>query len=229
MHEILQRQYINYIIFVLESFGNGTFNKGKLFNAGFVEAMKLYKFDCVILHDVDLIPENDKNIYECSKQPRHMALYINIYNYTFGEPLHLGGATAITVEQFKKINGFNNNFWGHGYEDNDLYSRVYLNNLNVVRYPFEISRYYSFEHERDKLNPINKCNLYLTAYYHYKSKHDGINNLKYKFITLEYHKLFTKIVIDLLENFSRRKLNETIKRYNICDGGGKKELLLLSP
>ena len=34
-----------------------------LFNIGFIEAMKEYNWTCLIFHDVDLIPEDDRNIY----------------------------------------------------------------------------------------------------------------------------------------------------------------------
>ena len=39
------------------------FNKAMLFNIGFIEAMKEYNWTCIIFHDVDLIPEDDRNIY----------------------------------------------------------------------------------------------------------------------------------------------------------------------
>ena len=45
------------------------------------QAMKLDDFDCFIFHDVDLIPENDKNIYECYKQPRHLSPAVDELRY----------------------------------------------------------------------------------------------------------------------------------------------------
>jgi beta-1,4-galactosyltransferase 1 len=29
-------------------------------NIGFVEALKMYDFDCFVFHDVDLVPEDDR-------------------------------------------------------------------------------------------------------------------------------------------------------------------------
>ena len=37
-----------------------------------------------------------------------------------------GGVSGLTVEQFRKINGFPNAFWGWGGEDDDLWNR-YVN------------------------------------------------------------------------------------------------------
>ena len=41
------------------------FNRGQLLNIGFVEAMKDFHWDCIILHDVDLLPMNKVNFYTC--------------------------------------------------------------------------------------------------------------------------------------------------------------------
>ena len=45
-----------------------------LFNIGFHEAMKVDNWTCFVFHDVDLLPENDKNIYNCPNMPRHMSV-----------------------------------------------------------------------------------------------------------------------------------------------------------
>lgn len=50
-------------------------------NIGFLEATKMFNFDCVIFHDVDLLPENDRNIYECTDQPRHLSVAVDTHNY----------------------------------------------------------------------------------------------------------------------------------------------------
>ena len=62
-------------------FGNTTFNQGLLENAGFLEAYKLKQFDCVIFHDVDMIPENDHNLYTCQDMPIHMCPALDKYGY----------------------------------------------------------------------------------------------------------------------------------------------------
>jgi hypothetical protein len=46
------------------------FNKGSAMNAGFLEAMQDFNWTCIVLHDVDLLPDDDTIMYNCPKQPR---------------------------------------------------------------------------------------------------------------------------------------------------------------
>lgn len=52
-------------------------------NVGYVEALKEKNFDCFIFHDVDLLPEDDRNLYTCPEQPRHMSVAVDKFNYRF--------------------------------------------------------------------------------------------------------------------------------------------------
>jgi len=73
LHPLLQRQNLFYGIFVINQIGSSPFNRGMLFNIGFLEAMKTEDWSCFVFHDVDLLPENDFNIYNCAQMPRHMS------------------------------------------------------------------------------------------------------------------------------------------------------------
>lgn len=81
IHFLLQKQQLDYALFLVEQIGNQTFNRAKLMNIGFVEALKLYDWKCFIFHDVDLLPEDDRNIYSCANQPRHMSVAIDKFYY----------------------------------------------------------------------------------------------------------------------------------------------------
>jgi len=59
------------------------FNKASLMNVGFVEARSLAEFDCFIFHDVDMLPQDDRNFYVCSPQPRHVGAYVDKWNYKY--------------------------------------------------------------------------------------------------------------------------------------------------
>ena len=52
-------------------------------NIGFLEALKQYDYECFIFHDVDLIPEDDRNLYTCPEQPRHMSVAIDKFSYRY--------------------------------------------------------------------------------------------------------------------------------------------------
>jgi len=70
-----------YIYFYLQE-PSSKFNKGLSFNVGFVEASRIMDFDCYIFHDVDLLPENDFNLYRCwSHSPRHLSVAVDSLNY----------------------------------------------------------------------------------------------------------------------------------------------------
>lgn len=81
LHPFLMKQQIDYGIFIIEQSTDGNFNRAKLFNVGFVEALKLYEWDCFIFHDVDLLPMDDRNLYTCPDQPRHMSVAIDTFEF----------------------------------------------------------------------------------------------------------------------------------------------------
>lgn len=71
-----------YCIFVAEQFDDGSFNKARVMNAVFNEISNNWHshqdksarpFDCFVFHDVDMLPENDFNLYLCEKMPKHLS------------------------------------------------------------------------------------------------------------------------------------------------------------
>ena len=68
LHSLLPRQQLDYGIYIVEQNGAEAFNRAMLFNVGAAEALKQYDYQCFIFHDVDLMPEDDRNIYSCPVQ-----------------------------------------------------------------------------------------------------------------------------------------------------------------
>lgn len=107
----------------------GDFNRGSLLNAGAVIAERL-GCDYLAFHDVDLIPLNVDYTYpengpvELVKQVRDTSFdpHFNITTQTVDFD-YFGGATLITLEDFKKINGYSNRYVGWGFEDSDFLAR----------------------------------------------------------------------------------------------------------
>lgn len=78
MHHFLQNQRLHYRIFIVEQNDNLPFNRAKLLNYGAKVAIQS-GIECLILHDVDLIPLNTGNMYACSRRPRHMSSSIDVF------------------------------------------------------------------------------------------------------------------------------------------------------
>ena len=119
---------IDYSIIVVEQDDAKLFNRGKLLNIGFLEAKKL-KCDYICFHDVDMLPS--KVDYSYSNVPIHMATTLissdNTHRPIFDQ--YFGGVTLFPIELFEKINGYSNNYWGWGFEDDDLLWRCLHHNL----------------------------------------------------------------------------------------------------
>ena len=128
---------IEYEIFIIEQSDDKPFNRGKLLNIG-------YKYVCdsgcdyFVFHDVDMLPEDVD--YSYSDKPLHLATHLqeNDYETTFFD--YFGGVTMFTKEDFKTINGFSNEYWGWGFEDDDLLIRCLESDLAIDT---EISNYNS--------------------------------------------------------------------------------------
>lgn len=118
MHSFLSKQQLEYAIYLVEPIANITFNRGLLMNIGFVEALKdnENKWQCFVFHDVDLLPEDERNIYSCPETPRHMSSAVSTLKYRLPYDKIFGGVTEFTREQYEKINGFSNIFFGWGGE-----------------------------------------------------------------------------------------------------------------
>lgn len=49
-------------------------------NAAFEVAENL-GVDCVLFHDVDMFPQDDRNFYGCPNEPRHIGAFVNTLGY----------------------------------------------------------------------------------------------------------------------------------------------------
>ncbi|XP_021570078.1 beta-1,4-galactosyltransferase 5 [Carlito syrichta] len=192
---MLQRQRLQFAFYVVEQVGTHPFNRAMLFNVGFQEAMKDLDWDCLIFHDVDHIPESDRNYYGCGQMPRHFATKLDKYMYLLPYAEFFGGVSGLTVEQFRKINGFPNAFWGWGGEDDDLWNRVQNAGYSVSRPEGDTGKYKSIpHHHRGEVQFLGRYALLR------KSKErqglDGLNNLNY-FANITYDALYKNITVNL--------------------------------
>jgi len=194
IHRFLQRQQVEYGIYIVEQSGSQPFNRAMLMNVGAAEALKQHEYHCFIFHDVDLLPEDDRNLYTCPIQPRHMSVSIDSFLYRLPYDDIFGGVSAMTVDQFRAVNGFSNLFWGWGGEDDDMANRLRVKKLFISRYPANIARYKMLKHGKEKANPERFKYLYSGAK---RMARDGYNSLKYRKVDLMLKKLYTWVLVDL--------------------------------
>lgn len=194
MHPLLRRQQIDYTIFVVEQEGTGAFNRAMLMNIGYKEALNFDNFDCFIFHDIDLLPEDDRNLYTCPEQPRHMSVAIDIFKYRLPYKSIFGGVSAISKEHFELLNGFSNSFWGWGGEDDDMSNRIRYHKLHISRYPISIARYTMLQHKKDKPSP-HRYEVLRNGQKRFGK--DGISNLKYTVQETKKNLLYTWLLVKL--------------------------------
>ena len=116
----LDKSNISYHLIVVEQHDDLPFNRGKLLNIGFQQALKK-RCDYVVFHDVDMLPLSVD--YSPSEVPVHLATNFKGGNQEVFDT-YFGGVTIFPIDAFKKINGYSNEFWGWGFEDDDLLLRL---------------------------------------------------------------------------------------------------------
>jgi len=179
-----------YKIFVIEqSDDNKKFNRGKLLNIGFKLA-KEFDFDLFIFHDVDLLPSKDLLPYYTNfiNNPIHIARVWNRYS---NNPSYFGGVVAFNSDDFEKINGFPNNFWGWGGEDDELFLRSKHNNL-LITFPnygnftdlenMNIDQKIEFLKKNKHIKNMKKYELLDPKYRNKSWNTNGINSLHFRLL-----------------------------------------------
>nr|CAG4638650.1 EOG090X0AZ6 [Cyclestheria hislopi] len=194
LHQFLQRQEIGYRITIVEQVAGKDFNRAKLFNIGFIELERRFPTDCYIFHDVDLVPLRANNMYACTLQPRHMSSSINVFNYQLPYSQLFGGAVALLSKQFRRINGYSNEFFGWGGEDDDFYNRLRRSGLPLVRFEQDISRYIMIDHAKESPNPDR---FEMLRHGRWRYDNDGLNDLHYAVDDFELRPLYTWILVEL--------------------------------
>ncbi|KAL1510746.1 hypothetical protein AB1Y20_007033 [Prymnesium parvum] len=124
--QLARHEELDYRIFVSNQTDQHPFNRGALVNAAVGALRRRHEwseFDFLAIHDVDRFPAQT-NDSACAR-----ASY-DYYTFPPAEPRALnpssfaGGVLVINTHLFSAVNGFSNQFWGWGEEDNDLFIRL---------------------------------------------------------------------------------------------------------
>ncbi|XP_034416089.1 beta-1,4-galactosyltransferase 1-like [Cyclopterus lumpus] len=197
LHPILIRQQLDYTVYVINQDGEGVFNRAKLMNAGYVEAMKQYDHDCFVFSDIDLVPLDDRNLYRCFDNPRHLAVAMDKFNFHLPYKTYFGGVSSLSKGQYLKINGFPNTFWGWGGEDDDIYNRIIFRGMSISRPDSVTGKYRMIKHKRDLHNEENPKNAGKLRQTKQTMNKDGLSSLKYTVKEIKKDILYTFINVDI--------------------------------
>jgi hypothetical protein len=174
---------INFEILIVEQNEEKPFNRGKLLNVGSLESPSS-EYYC--FHDVDMLPINSD--YSFVSNPTHLAAEAEQFGFKLPYAGYFGGVTLFNKKDFTEINGYSNEYWGWGAEDDDVMHRCLAKGIKPAR---KNGRYRSLSHERPLQQDLYGKNL--KKYFEFKNStsrekidqmitEDGLSSLEYEII-----------------------------------------------
>lgn len=152
LQRFLRDKPITYSIHVVEQVHDSRlFNRGRLKNIGF--DLIRHHTDYVCFHDVDMLPE--KSHYGFPFQPTHVASKVTQYQSQTPYQSYFGGVILFSKNDFIAVNGYSNEYWGWGGEDDDLFWRCKYSHLQPIRYIR--GEYKSLPHESEDSSKYIEC------------------------------------------------------------------------
>ena len=127
LHKFLTDRGIEHKIYFAHQVDDKLFNRGKMKN---IAAKHAFDDGCdyIVWHDIDMVPEDDSCDYSYNPEnPKHLAVRISQSDYNLKYEEYFGGAVLFTKEQVMATNGYSNDYWDWGMEDDDLFWRCVLN------------------------------------------------------------------------------------------------------
>ena len=194
MHHVLKSQNLHYKIYVVEQNNTGWFNRAKLINIGFLEAEKDNHWRCAMIHDVDYVLTDGRCLYRCTSKMSPILYAVNLD----GKPTYkkfLSGAVQVPRKLYKSVNGFSNEYFGWGGEDDDFRLRLETTS-NITRTGNNFCTYHELEHNHnthDNGNLVNVNRFKTLKNALARMRHDGLNSIQYE-AKREVYKLYTKII-----------------------------------
>ena len=131
LSEHLTKQGIDHKFYVGHQVDDKLFNRGAMKN---VAAQYAFNDGCdyIAWHDVDMVPVDIDCDYRYPEEtPIHIATKLSKYNYGLGYDQYFGGVVLFTKEQAERTNGYSNDYWDWGMEDDDLFWRCYYEGLTT--------------------------------------------------------------------------------------------------
>jgi len=132
----------NYKIVIVEQNNDKPFNRAKLLNVGFIENKQENNYFC--FHDIDMLPTDNNCDYSFVDGVCKLSYFVSQFNFIPRPDNELGGVTLINNENFIKVNGYSNEYWGWGVEDEDFAYRCKIKNIQFL---IRKGKYFSLFHK----------------------------------------------------------------------------------
>lgn len=131
----LKQQGIDFQMYFCHQTDDKLFNRGATKN---IAAKHAFEEGCdyIVWHDIDMIPDPDGGAdYSFPENnPRHIATNIEQMDWGLKYHEYFGGAVVFSKEQVYATNGYSNNYWDWGMEDDDLFWRCHLEGYSNITY-----------------------------------------------------------------------------------------------
>ena len=147
----LESKGIDYCMYFAHQVDDKLFNRGATKN---VAAKHAFEDGCdyIVWHDIDMIPEEGCDYSYPSETPIHIATNISQMEYKLKYQEYFGGAVLFNKEQVEKTNGYSNDYWDWGMEDDDLFWRCYLEGYaNVSQLDLGKQSFVRFDGSKSKI------------------------------------------------------------------------------
>lgn len=121
----LRKQNIDFAFYVGHQVDDKLFNRGAMKN---IAAQQAFDDGCdyIAWHDVDMLPHDDCDYSYPEKYPVHIATRLSKYRFGLNYDQYFGGIVLFSKRQVQKTNGYSNEYWDWGQEDDDLFWRCYF-------------------------------------------------------------------------------------------------------
>lgn len=222
MPNIFDLKKINIEFFIIEQSNDGQkFNIGKLKNVGFdLASQSQKKFEHYIFTDIDVIPDTTLTEYYITfpQNDGPMSLAMKGTRFTKREDKNqipfFGSSIKFSENQFKKLNGFPNNFWGWGREDHVIATRIKKNKMklyypqsgSIIDLEEKSNNVMSTQDKQTLKDHDLKENLCFEKEIH-MTDDNGISTLQYKVIDIfeNSDKHIKQYIVDLLFDEDKKK------------------------
>ena len=169
----------NWKLYVIEQSDDGRkFNKGVLVNIGMELALK-DGCNLLVVNDVDLLPQTDLVPFYFLYSRYHPVHLGHVWQDKYKYSEFIGGIFLMSDFIATKLNGYPNNFWGWGGEDDAVYDRILAHNLQIyepLSGTVEELKHINTIEIKKYVNHNKKQNLLKDLLYW---KENGLRNIKY--------------------------------------------------